>query len=90
MRKITPKTIGKEMSLEEPTKIFPRFDISLEYLPEAKKWEVGETYKVTLHIKQTDVHMMDKEEGHVGFDIVAIEAKGKAKKSDKELPDLEE
>jgi hypothetical protein len=94
MRKIKPQKIERaEVSLEPAREIFPHFGISLEHLPEAKKWKVGETYYVALELKQTDlsVHSRKEEEhGHVGFEITGLEVLKGYKKDAKELPDKED
>ena len=69
------KTKGESMGLEvskPDKKMLPRFDISLTDLPEAKKWEVGETYEIALKITQTGISQHEGSKGHVSFDIEGI------------------
>jgi len=98
MRKIKSiKQDKDEIATLEPTReMYPTFYIGLEHLPEAKKWEIGKTYYVTLELKETGMSMHKngegKEHGDVNFDITGIEVE-KNKKSDsdyKELPDKDE
>ena len=73
MKKIEPET-KKEM-IDMPIKErFPHFGIDLKHLPEAKKWEIGKTYKISLEIKQTGISMREgmENEGYVDFDIKGI------------------
>ena len=51
--------------------IFPSLSIDLEYLPEARSWKNGNTYEVTLRLKQTSIRE-DERGGSVGFDIVGV------------------
>ena len=93
IRKIKPRKIGNELSLDEPRLVFPSFHIELEHLPEAKKWEIGVTYHIALEIKQTSIEVSEnkdgEERGHVGFDITGIEVLKNTKhnSSHKKLPD---
>lgn len=95
MREIKPETYEAEMSLEPSKENYPHFGISLNHLPEAKKWEIGETYYITLEIKQTHLDTFENkktEGGHAGFDITGIEVvddKSFKKTKNKELPDIE-
>lgn len=93
MRIIKPKKIENNgpISLESPREVYPHFSIPIEHLPEAKKWDIGKTYYVTLELRQSDMSMHKSkraEFGHVGFDITGIEVT-KGSKSKKELPDIE-
>ena len=55
MRKINPKTPEglSDKPFNRDRKIFPHFRIELSHLPEAKKWEIGKSYTVTLGLKMT-------------------------------------
>ena len=66
---------------------YPSYHIGLEHLPEAKKWDIGKEYYVSLKLRQTSMDMHKekdgKEMGNAGFDIVGIkvdESKGPEKK----------
>lgn len=97
MKKIKPMKMGGEMAMSpySPREVYPHFSIDLKNLPEAKDWEVGDTYYITLELRQSDMSMHKgegAENGHVGFDITGIEVlkdKPKADKKYKELPDLD-
>jgi len=96
MRKIKPEiyddcvpSMKRSLTKEEH---YPHFNISIDHLPEAKKWEIGNTYYVTLELKQTSIEINkneDKESGYVGFDITAIDVEGSRIKKGKkyDLPD---
>ena len=92
MRKITPpeKSDGLEVSAVGKT-YYPTFYISTDHLPEAKKWEVGKTYDITIRVKQTGFSMRKgrdgKEQGNANFDIVGIEPGGEIKKGAKRYTD---
>lgn len=58
MRKIKPKKeeymnapVGKPSSQKESAPIYPTIRIDLEHLPEAKKWKVGQEYKLEMTVK---------------------------------------
>ena len=93
IRKIKPEKIEDlEPSLNEAKEIFPRFRASLEHLPEAKKWEIGKTYHITLEIRQTSIGINKNERrdsGFAGFDITGIEVVNQPTKKSKkfDLPD---
>ena len=82
MRKVTPEKMDG-MVPETSQPYYPSFHISTDHLPEAKKWEVGKTYMITLKVKQTGFSMRQgrdkKEQGHADFDIVGIDPQGEAK-----------
>ena len=79
-RKIKPEKTGKGgvEPMEMPKEIYPHFSIGLEHLPEAKKWDIGKEYYVSLKLKQTSMDMhkgkSGKDMGAAGFDIVGIHA----------------
>ncbi len=86
MREIKGKKMGGEMPMtksESSMLMFPHFSINTEILPEAKDWEVGKTYDITLRVKQMSIsmheHAGDKEKGDAGFDIVGINPIGEVK-----------
>jgi len=92
MRKIKPKKAKEEMTLREPRLIYPSFYIGIEHLPEAKQWKIGNTYYLTLEVKQTGLSLHkdknEKERGDANFDITGIEIL-KKRKNNKELPSRE-
>lgn len=59
----------------EDKKVYPMFRIDLDHLPEAKKWEVGETYKVELHLKQVGISQ-SRFQNDVEFEVIGINPKG--------------
>lgn len=83
MRKIKGRKIGDNGLLEERKGdvIYPSFFIDIKHLPEAKDWEIGETYDVTLRVRQTGLHVSRHEGrkediGEATFEIVAINPHG--------------
>ncbi len=53
----------------------PNISIPITALPEAKDWDVGDTYEVALKIKMTGIHMhkgRSGEEGAAQFDITGV------------------
>ena len=82
MRTIRGKTYSRMYGPESaigPAKerlIFPTFDIDLEYLPEARDWKNGNTYEVTLRVKQKSIRE-DERGGNVAFDVVGVSPRKK-------------
>lgn len=77
-RKIKPKKIKeieKEMSKEES---WPRFHIGLDHLPEAKKWDIGKKYRISLELEMTGLNIAD-DYSDASFDIKAIRVDSKVK-----------
>lgn len=68
--------------------IYPHFNIGIQHLPEAKDWKIGQTYDITLRVKQTGVHISrnetsKKDIGDASFEILGIEPHGPVKKAAK-------
>ncbi len=67
-KKIKPKgveTKGKEK------KYYPHLRISLDDLPEAKEWKIGETYQVAFELEQTGM-VKDEYTNEASFDIKGV------------------
>ena len=75
-RKIEPKRMENGIIAESSKEYYPEFRIDLMHLPEAKDWELGKEYYISLKLRQTsmDLHKnkKDKEMGYIGFDIIGI------------------
>lgn len=88
-RKIKPEKMEKIMAMESPKENYPHFGISLMHLPEAKDWEIGKEYNISLKLKQTSMDMHKnkegKEMGNAGFDIVGIKVYNENKGTDKKI-----
>ena len=81
MRIIKPKK-PSEISEVSARANYPNFGIDLQYLPEAKKWQIGKDYTIILKTKMTGLNIdegINGEYGRVSFDIRGIEI---AKKED--------
>ena len=96
LRKIQPKS--DRLMMDGPAekmadkKVYPRFRIELEHLPEAKKWDIGKEYTVTMKLKMTGISI-SRFQNDSEFDILAIDpgTKGsKMKKVEKEEESEEE
>ena len=83
IRKITPQAVGRNLigPGSESKKVFPTFRIELVHLPEAKKWEIGHEYTITLKLKQTGISI-SKFQNDAEFDIIGIDPKGSDHNSD--------
>lgn len=75
---VKPEKMGDmDMAVPEgPREYYPSVSIPLSALPEAKDWDVSETYEVSLKLKMTGLHMHKgrngKDEGAAQFDITGI------------------
>ena len=68
-RKVSPE---KNLIMAEPKRdYYPSVHLPLAVIPEAKKWKVGETYEISLKVKQTGVSE-NEHGGNVSFDILGI------------------
>lgn len=77
MHKIQPKidemmesmpSTGK-LKKSEPKKSYPNLQLSHEFFPEAKKWEVGKEYTVCLKLKMTGLSI-SKYQNNSEFDLI--------------------
>lgn len=66
LRNIKPKIIKKGGMIAESVpakttteKQYPRFEIGLVHLPEAKKWPVGETYRIEMEVEMVGLRMSE-------------------------------
>ena len=87
MRKIQPEKIKGETPLDMPKEHYPRFNIDIKHLPEVKDWKIGNTYYLTLEIKQTGLSIYKNEDredtGSADFDITGIEVVKKPNREEK-------
>lgn len=76
MRKIVIKNKDKKEEAVESafshSDRFPRFRIDSKHLPEAKKWEVGKEYTVTLKLKMTGISI-SKFQNDSEYDVIGID-----------------
>jgi len=90
IREIKGKKIGKDGLFPETSErkgdiIYPTFYIDIKNLPEAKEWEIGKEYEITLRIRQTGLSIRKNESskedyGNADFEIVGIGVHGEAPK----------
>lgn len=89
-REIKPK---KEEVKDAEAPHYPRLHLPLEVIPEAEGWKNGETYEVTLRLKQRSIMRSEDEKGKSGsvdFNIVALKAGSNSVNSDKEKEEKSE
>lgn len=67
-RAIKPKKSSGDM----PLVARPTLHLSFQDLPAAKNWKVGETYEVSLKLKQISMHK-DTTGGGAAFEIIGID-----------------
>ena len=81
MRKIKPEEMkGVEVpSKGEHKKVYPSFRIDLKHLPQAKKWEVGKNYVLTLELEQTGISM-DEYRNEASFEIHGLKVHSNGEK----------
>lgn len=80
MRKITPKKRKDFLEVGKNEVSYPKFSIDLEHLPEAKKWDIGKKYTITLELEMTGLNIEKKERwNNASFDIKGIDAPNEKK-----------
>lgn len=80
MRKVEPKIVKRRV-WDEPVseskakvkteKVYPHISIPTTALPEAKNWEVGKKYTVTLELEMTGISIRERsgaDEFDIGYD----------------------
>lgn len=66
---------GYSLSEDDMPEMKPLLHLSDEDLPEISKWKVGQTYAVTMKIRQTGMHEnYDKSGKNADFEIESVEA----------------
>lgn len=74
---------GREASKPDGPEYRPTIHFKFSYLPEAKQWKVGQTYKLMLKVKQTSM-----DEDGSGFEVIAVGAThGKLSPAQKKMMD---
>ena len=66
------------MGLHVPSKTsvyYPSVSLPLKAVPEARKWDIGRTYEVTLRVTMTGMHQSRHSDGNASFDIKAVGVK---------------
>lgn len=56
---------------KDPVKFYPKLRLEHESFPEAKKWEVGKTYKIELEVKMTGLSI-SKFQNDSEFEIIGF------------------
>lgn len=73
-RKLMQSEDGEMMSVMHK-RIHARFEVPINEIPEAKKWEVGKVYTIQAKVRQVSVREpLDKEENKVEFEIQSLKA----------------
>lgn len=59
------------MKKEKSDKIYPKVRIDLQHLPEAKKWDIGKSYKIEMEVKMVGISI-SKYDNSAEFEIRKI------------------
>ena len=79
----TKTTSYKDLEAKEDTKkMYPKVDIPLTDLPEAKDWEVGTTYNLAMKVKMVGITMGEYRDEST-YEILAIKVLLNPKKKEK-------
>ncbi|HDY66391.1 MAG TPA: hypothetical protein ENH85_01220 [Candidatus Scalindua sp.] len=70
LKKITPET-PSDFKAEVNKKYYPSFSVKLKDIPEAKKWEIGKNYKLTIEVRQKGLRETEKV-SEVDFEVRKI------------------
>lgn len=69
--------------------IYPRFSVELEHLPEARDWEIGEKYYISLELEMTGLSI-GEDYSSASFEIKGIRVDSKIwEMSKKEFEDYQ-
>lgn len=73
LKKIKVKQMPKEMraGVESEAIFPPSFRIDEKQMPEIKKWDVGEKYRLVIDIEMKSKNETELDKIHGGFDLVA-------------------
>ena len=71
LKKVTPEEYGMTSS-EKSEKYYPRLTLKLKDIPEAKDWEVGETYDLIVEAKMSELAIHSDKEGRVEFEVKRV------------------
>lgn len=71
--------------------IYPKLELDLKNLPEAREYTIGKDYEVTLKLKFCHLSLYKKEGtneecGHAQFEIIGVQSHGESKKEQKFYP----
>ena len=79
MKKVTPEKPSKAESIDREI-WWPSFTLKMKDIPEAKKWNVGNTYRLEIQVELKGIRESERK-STVEFDIKAV---GVIKKNPKE------
>lgn len=84
LKKVTPeKWRGPEaVSTKKVEEHYPSFTLKLQDIPEAKKWDIGKTYRLEIEVELKSMRA-DEKESTTGFDIKKVRALSNAGKGEK-------
>jgi hypothetical protein len=78
MRKVKPQNMKDQMKKMDSQDIYPEIRLPLSSIPEAKKWEIGKTYQITLEVELTSIGgggmMPSSGDGNAAFEVYGVEA----------------
>jgi len=77
MKKVTPETYDGPTSSKNK-KYYPSVNFKLQDIPEAKSWEVGNTYMMIIGAKMTSIRE-DEDGSDVSFKILKVKPINKEK-----------
>ena len=85
LHKVKPLSFKEEFGSDNK-KEYPEFSVRLVDLPEANDWEVGEKYKILMHVQQSAMSKSKTNKGRVTFEILSIGGYKNPKKPSKRYP----
>lgn len=80
---------GKGLKKSKPEPVYPRINIDLDTLPEAKKWKVGTSYKVETELKMVGLRI-GRYDNTAEFEIRKIGAEDMGEPAEEETAEGEE
>ena len=84
LKKVTPEKWGgvEASPSKKVEEHYPSFTLKLQDIPEAKKWDIGKTYRLEIEVELKSMRA-DEKESTAGFDVKKVRALSKAGKDAK-------
>ena len=84
LKKVTPEKWGgvETSSPKKVEKHYPSFTLKLQDISEAKKWDIGKTYRLEVEVELKSMRA-DEKESTAGFDVKKVRVLSKVDKDAK-------
>lgn len=78
LKKVTPEKWGgpEAVSTKKVEEHYPSFTLKLQDIPEAKKWDISNTYRLEIEVELKSMRA-DEKESTISFDVKKVKALSK-------------